>query len=279
MAGKEAGETAFRNALETADRRLKTAETLCGELSVKTAGESESKLAGKEEELAGVKRELAGVREELAGKEAELAGMREKLAGNETELAGSETMVSLDDSFWRERAETAEAQNSVYLGQLEELKEKLREFVDGGNSLSDLAGEMAGDVESLRRQLRHSRGETALWRQAAAEASAVATSLVANASSTSDEQLMALEVVAEGLLNEAVERLVLDFGIDVCVEGVEEEYAKRVREEEGREPMVVEVKMVTVQRIVEMAADWFTQVKYQLEMEVAAEREKDRKEL
>lgn len=125
MAGKEAGETAFRNALETADRRLKTAETLCGELSVKTAGESESKLAGKEEELAGVKRELAGVREELAGKEAELAGMREKLAGNETELAGSETMVSLDDSFWRERAETAEAQNSVYLGQLEELKEKL----------------------------------------------------------------------------------------------------------------------------------------------------------
>ena len=122
-------------------------------------------------------------------------------------------------------------------------------------------------------------GETALWRQAAAEASAVATSLVANASSTSDEQLMALEVVAEGLLNEAVERLVLDFGIDVCVEGVEEEYAKRVREEEGREPMVVEVKMVTVQRIVEMAADWFTQVKYQLEMEVAAEREKDRKEL
>ena len=36
---------------------------------------------------------------------------------------------------------------------------------------------------------------------------------------------------------------------------------------------------VTVQRIVEMAADWFTQVKYQLEMEVAAEREKDRKEL
>ena len=60
---------------------------------------------------------------------------------------------------------------------------------------------------------------------------------------------------------------------------MEEEYAKRVREEEGREPMVVEVKMVTVQRIVEMAADWFTQVKYQLEMEVAAEREKDRKEL
>lgn len=268
MAGKEAGETALRNALETADRHLKTAETLCGELSVKTAGEGES-------ELAGVKEELAGMKKELAGKETELAGMREKMAGM---MAGSETMVSLDDSFWRERAETAEAQNSVYLSQLEELKEKLREFVDGGNLVSDMAGEVAGDISSLRRQLRHSRGEAALWRQAASEAAAAAASLLANASSVSDEQLMALDVVAEGLLNEAVERLVLDFGIDVCVEGVEEEYVKRVREEEGREPMNVEVKMVTVQRIVEMAADWFTQVKYQLEMQVAAEREKCRKE-
>lgn len=272
MAGKEAGETALRSALETADRRLKTAETLCGELSVKTAGESKM-----EEELAGMKAELAGMKEQLAGKESELAGMKEKMAGNET-MAGSETMVSFDDSFWRERAEAAEAQNSVYFGQLEELKTQLREYVDGGNSLSDLAGEAAGDLSSLRRQLRHSRGEAALWRQAASEASAVAASLLANASSVSDEQLMALDVVAEGLLNEAVERLVLDFGIDVCVEGVEEEYAKRVREEEGREPMSVEVKMVTVQRIVEMAADWFTQVKYQLEMQVAAEREKSRKE-
>ena len=97
-----------------------------------------------------------------------------------------------------------------------------------------------------------------------------------NRSCITDYELSVLSSVVESLFTWVVDHFVTDLDLDIAIEPLEEEYTRSVRQMESREPLIMEVKLYAIQRIIETASNALMERRYQLEVAMEAERDRRR---
>ena len=95
-----------------------------------------------------------------------------------------------------------------------------------------------------------------------------------NQTCLSDNELVTLSIVVNSLFDFVIDRILIDFDLQISLEQIELEYQTNVRQLENREPMLMETKLHEVQRILDVAIEWWNQKFNYLQMMLSEERSK-----
>ena len=207
------------------------------------------------------------------------------------EMSTMRTMISLDaqDSdtmtqntltYLRRQNENLIATNQVYLKHIDELSDYVRTALDKTPAAllpKDVRGgaEALQTLKTLQKALDREKGERLLWQTRCEQMEAVLGETMENRSCITDYELSLLSSVVESLFTWVVDHFVTDLDIDIAIEPLEDEYTNSVRQMEGREPLIMEVKLYVIQSIIETASNTLLERRY--EMEVAMDAERDRR--
>ena len=93
-----------------------------------------------------------------------------------------------------------------------------------------------------------------------------------NQTCLSDNELTRLSIVVNTLFEFVIDRIVIDFDLQISLDQIELEYQTNVRQLENREPLVMEIRLYEVQRIIDVAIEWWNQKYNYLQMMLSDER-------
>lgn len=197
------------------------------------------------------------------------------------------TMVSLDPqdgdaatqntlTYLRQQNERLSAENQLYRSQINDMSTYMRTALDRSSSgaFSFHGSSPTEDPTTLKRELEKEKGERLLWKIRAEQMEVLVGESVENRTCLTNYELSVLATVIDNLFNWVMDHFVIDFEMDVAIEPLEEEYTRSVQQMENREPTIMEIKLYAIQRIIELAANYFLESKYQLEMDVESERDR-----
>ena len=197
------------------------------------------------------------------------------------------TMVSLDPqdgdaatqntlTYLRQQNERLSAENQLYRSQINDKSTYMRTALDRSSSgaFSFHGSSPTEDPTTLKRELEKEKGERLLWKIRAEQMEVLVGESVENRTCLTNYELSVLATVIDNLFNWVMDHFVIDFEMDVAIEPLEEEYTRSVQQMENREPTIMEIKLYAIQRIIELAANYFLESKYQLEMDVESERDR-----
>lgn len=131
-------------------------------------------------------------------------------------------------------------------------------------------------MQTLQKEVEREKGERLLWQTRCEQMEVVLGETLQNRSCITDYELSVLSSVVESLFTWVVDHFVTDLDLDIAIEPLEEEYTRSVRQMESREPLIMEVKLYAIQRIIETASNALMERRYQLEVAMEAERDRRR---
>lgn len=220
--------------------------------------------------------------------------LKERLQQLEDLEAGTmKTMISLDAqdgdtmtqnslNYLRRQNENLTASNQLYLKRIDELSAFVRTALDktpaggAGTAGTDKDARSAEAVQTLQKEVEREKGERLLWQTRCEQMEVVLGETLQNRSCITDYELSVLSSVVESLFTWVVDHFVTDLDLDIAIEPLEEEYTRSVRQMESREPLIMEVKLYAIQRIIETASNALMERRYQLEVAMEAERDRRR---
>lgn len=183
---------------------------------------------------------------------------------------------SVSTSYLQRQCDNMERANEVYLKQIDELTARLQSMLDRAPSFSTATTIISTDYDCTanRYQLDEERAEKTLWKVQAERLEILYAQAIKNQSCLTDYEVSILSEVINSLYNYVIESLYLDLNLTSPLDDYKNEYNTRVRDEEEREPMIMETTVYQIQRVIGDAIQYYNSVVYQKELEFDNEREK-----
>lgn len=267
------------------------------------AAQLEAQLAAEKEAVQEAQTAQAAQTAQCESYQKENEALKERLQQLEDLEAGTmKTMISLDAqdgdtmtqnslNYLRRQNENLTASNQLYLKRIDELSAFVRTALDktpasgagdagragrAGGAGTDKDARSAEAVQTLQKEVEREKGERLLWQTRCEQMEVVLGETLQNRSCITDYELSVLSSVVESLFTWVVDHFVTDLDLDIAIEPLEEEYTRSVRQMESREPLIMEVKLYAIQRIIETASNALMERRYQLEVAMEAERDRRR---
>lgn len=270
------------------------------------AAQLEAQLAAEKEAVQEAQTAQAAQTAQCESYQKENEALKERLQQLEDLEAGTmKTMISLDAqdgdtmtqnslNYLRRQNENLTASNQLYLKRIDELSAFVRTALDktpagdaggaggagdarragraghAGGAGTDKDARSAEAVQTLQKEVEREKGERLLWQTRCEQMEVVLGETLQNRSCITDYELSVLSSVVESLFTWVVDHFVTDLDLDIAIEPLEEEYTRSVRQMESREPLIMEVKLYAIQRIIETASNALMERRYQLEVAMEA---------
>ena len=192
-----------------------------------------------------------------------------------TDATRDETVMNY--SFLQKQYDNLESANKVYLNQINELSSCLQSALERSPVGTVTSTIYSNDYNTtmIRYQLDQEKATKTLWKTRAEQLEVLLSQCVNNQSCITDYELSILATVVDYLFAFVEKNLHIDLDLNINVDFCEKEYNMQVREQENREPLLMETKLYVIQRIIDAAITAFESRLYQKQLECEAEQEKN----
>lgn len=183
---------------------------------------------------------------------------------------------SSNDNYLKRQCDNLECANEIYLKQIDELSTRLQSLMERTPIPSSATTIITTDYDGTtnRYQLDKEKAEKTLWKVQAERLEILYARAIKNESCLTDYELSVLAEVINSLYNYVIESLYLDLNLSSPLDHYKNEYNTQVRDEEEREPMIMETTIYQIQKVIGDAIQYYNGVIYQKELEYDNEREK-----
>ena len=184
--------------------------------------------------------------------------------------------TSMNYTFLQKQYDNLQSANQVYLKQIDELSNCLQYALERSPLATVTSTMYSHDYDStmIRYQLDQEKASKTLWKTRAEQLEVLLSQVTNNQSCITDYELSILSTVINYLFDFVEKRLHIDYDLNISVDLCEKEYNMIVREQEHREPLLMESKLYAILQIINAAINDFELKLYQKQIECEANQDK-----
>ena len=184
--------------------------------------------------------------------------------------------TSMNYTFLQKQYDNLQSANQVYLKQIDELSNCLQYALERSPLATVTSTMYSHDYDStmIRYQLDQEKASKTLWKTRAEQLEVLLSQVTNNQSCITDYELSILSTVINYLFDFVEKRLHIDYDLNISVDLCEKEYNMIVREQEQREPLLMESKLYAILQIINAAINDFELKLQQKQIECEANQDK-----